>query len=123
MTYSILVADDDAMNREIMEAFLATEDYQVHLANNGTMALQMTAALRPHLLILDVLLPDMSGYEVCQQLKSNRATAAIPILIVTGFDEPEDKQAAKTAGANDFLARPFEPEEFLARVQALLPHR
>lgn len=120
MIYSILVADDDAMNREIMEAFLATENYEVHLANNGETALALMARLRPHLLILDVLLPDMSGYEVCQNLKTNPITAAIPVLIVTGYDEPEDKQAAKAAGANDFLARPFEPEEFLARVRALL---
>lgn len=121
MIYSILVADDDAMNREIMEAFLATENYQVHLANNGATALQMTTQLQPDLLILDVLLPDMTGYEVCQHLKTAAATTAIPILIVTGYDEPEDRQAAKAAGANDFLARPFDPEDFLAHVRALLP--
>lgn len=122
MTYTILVADDDAMNREIMEAFLATENYQVHLANNGTTALKMMTALKPDLLILDVLLPDMSGYEVCRHLKTDLLTARIPIMIVTGYDEPEDRQAAKSAGANDFLARPFDPEDFLAHVRALLPH-
>lgn len=121
MTYTILVADDDAMNREIMEAFLAAENYQVHLANNGGTALRMAALLKPDLLILDVLLPDMSGYEVCRTLKSDSATTDVPILIVTGFDEPEDRQAAKSAGADDFLARPFEPEELLTHVRALLP--
>jgi CheY-like chemotaxis protein len=116
----ILVVDDDALNREIMEAFLAAEDYDVVFANNGATALQKAATLKPHLIILDVKMPDMTGYEVCKHLRRQAATRLIPIIIVTGFDTQLDQERAGQVGANAFLPRPFRGDELLAQVAQLL---
>ena len=116
----ILVADDDAMNREIMEAFLSAENYEVALANNGTSALQKASAIQPDLIILDVKMPDMTGYEVCKQLRNDTNTRDIAIMMVTGFDAKEDREQALRAGANVFFPRPFEGEALITQVGKLL---
>jgi CheY-like chemotaxis protein len=116
----ILVADDDAMNREIMEAFLSAENYEVALANNGTSAIQKASAIQPDLIILDVKMPDMTGYEVCKRLKRDTATRNIAIMMVTGFDGKEDREKALQAGATVFFPRPFEGEALITQVGKLL---
>lgn len=116
----ILVVDDDAMNREVMEAFLSAEDYAVALANTGQRGLSMAQQMIPDLIILDVKLPDMSGYDVCQRLKQDSATQAIPIMIVTGYDEASEKQTAQKSGADDFLSRPFKPDMLIRKVGELM---
>lgn len=116
----ILVADDDAMNREIMEAFLSAEDYDVALANNGTSALQQAMTIQPDLIILDVKMPDMTGYEVCKKLRRDPTTRDIAIMIVTGFDAKEDREQALQAGANVFFPRPFDGDDLIAQVSSLL---
>lgn len=116
----ILVVDDDDMNRELMEAFLASENYTVALAHSGKVALQMASELHPDLVILDVRMPDMSGYEVCQQLKSEPQTQAIAVIIVTGFDGREDRERAAEVGADAFVSRPFGADELIERVRDLL---
>lgn len=117
---TILVVDDDAMNREVMEAFLISVDYAVLLANNGTRALQSASRYMPDLIILDIKMPDMNGFEVCQALKSDPLTQIIPVMIVTGFDSPEDKKRGRDVGAADFISRPFDGDEFIERVHRLL---
>ena len=116
----ILVADDDAMNREIMEAFLSAENYEVALANNGISALQKASAIQPDLIILDVKMPDMTGYEVCKQLRNDTTTRDIAIMMVTGFDAKEDREKALRAGADIFFPRPFEGEALIMQVSQLL---
>ena len=113
----ILVADDDAMNREIMEAFLSSENYDVALANNGKTALQKAASIQPDLIILDVKMPDMTGYDVCQQIRQQQDT---PIMIVTGFDAKSDRDRALQVGASAFFPRPFKGDDLLVRVKQLL---
>src|SRR6187549_135350 len=103
----ILVADDDDLNREVMEAFLMSENYRVHLAHDGKHTLHLTESLHPDLILLDVNMPDMTGYEVCRILRQNPATANIPIIIVTGYDTAQDRATGMAAGANVFLPRPF----------------
>lgn len=116
----ILVVDDDAMNREVMEAFLSLERYEVLLAHNAQEGLLLAEQKKPHLIILDVRMPDMLGYEVCEILKRKPSTSAIPVLMVTGFDAREDRERAVQAGVDDFLSRPFEGETLLEHVKDLL---
>lgn len=118
--FTVLVVDDDAMNREVMEAFLMAENFTVLLANNGTSALQIADNKSPDVIILDVKMPDLSGYEVCERLKSNPQTKAIPVIIVTGFDAPEDRERGLLAGAQSFLSRPFSGDNLVGHVRDLL---
>ncbi len=103
-----------------MEAFLTAESYQVLLAHNGTEGLQLAKQHRPDLILLDVRMPDLSGYEVCTTLKKQPPTQSIPVMLVTGFDAPEDRRLGAQAGADDFLTRPFSGEQLLQRVANLL---
>lgn len=116
----ILVIDDDAMNREVMEAFLSSENYEVLLASNGENGLASATQNIPDAIVLDVRMPDMSGYEVCEQLKNQDSTKAIPVMIVTGFDAKEDFERGKSVGADDFLTRPFDGDDLLTRVRGLV---
>ena len=116
----ILVADDDAMNREIMEAFLSSENYDVALANSGSSALQKAARIQPDLIILDVKMPDMTGYDVCQEMRRQDATQDTPIMIVTGFDAKSDRDRALKAGASAFFPRPFKGDDLIVQVRQLL---
>jgi CheY-like chemotaxis protein len=116
----ILVVDDDAMNREVMEAFLSLESHEVFLAHDAGQGLMMAEQKQPHLIILDVRMPDMLGYEACKILKQKPATQSIPVLMVTGFDAKEDRERAMEAGVDDFLSRPFEGETLLQHVNRLL---
>jgi len=109
----ILVVDDDAMNREVMEAFLSAEDYCVLLANSGEQALKLLTETTPDLVILDVRMPDMDGYQVCEAITRSYT---IPVIIVSGYSEPEDAKRGMAAGAVDYIARPFNADNFLERV-------
>ena len=120
MSKRILVVDDDAMNREVMEAFLSLESFEVLLASNGKQGLSLAEKQKPHLIILDVRLPDILGYEVCEILKRGIDTNSIPILMVTGFDAKEDRERALEAGVDDFLSRPFDGQSLIERVNRLL---
>lgn len=116
----ILVVDDDAMNREILEAYLGMEDYQVVLASNGQKGLQTAQEQAISLILLDVRLPDMSGYDVCQQIRTDERTGHIPILIVSGYSSKADRQQAFDAGADGFISRPFDGDDLLQQVKTLL---
>ncbi|MEM9951634.1 MAG: response regulator [Chloroflexota bacterium] len=116
----ILVIDDDAMSREVMEAFLSSENYIVSLASNGTDGIASAEALLPDAIILDVRMPDMSGYDVCLHLKAQASTELIPIMIVTGFDDRRDFERGKEVGADEFLTRPFDGDDLLERVNKMV---
>ncbi len=120
MNETILVIDDDEMNREVLEAFLSLENYEVLTAHNAKIGLEQADAHAPDLIILDVRLPDRSGYEVCRQLKQGDRTRHIPIMMITGYDLEDEASNLKQAGADDFLARPFEAENLLQHVKSLL---
>lgn len=120
---SILVIDDDAMNREVMEAFLSSEDYTVILATNGEQGIALATERFPDAIIVDVRMPGISGYQVCEHLRSQSSTQHIPIMMISGFDAVEDSEYGRSVGANDFLARPFNGVEMLERLKALLDAR
>ena len=114
---SILVVDDSPENLQVMAAVLK-EHYKVRVAINGERALALaTAPEPPDLILLDVMMPGMDGYEVCSRLKSNPATAGIPVLFVSSCDEEEDEARGLSVGAIDYIIKPIRPSIVQARVR------
>ena len=117
----ILVADHDRVFRERMSRVLERVGYTVQQSENGEEALAAAKDERPALVVTEVLLPGVSGYELCHEIKENFGEA-IPIIFVSGTrTEPGDRVAGLLVGADDYLVKPFDPEELLARVRRLLP--
>lgn len=120
---TILVVDDSNLLRGILREELEAEGFDVQLAEDGARALQMARDLRPDLLLLDVGLPEIDGYEVCRRLKADVATAEIPILILSALNELKDKLAGFEAGCDDYLTKPFFTKELVARLRTTLRNR
>ena len=114
---SILVVDDAPLSSALL-AELLVEEYEVLIASDGTQALDLATLHEPDLILLDVLLPDMNGYEVLRRLKADARTAHTPVIFITGLDRPEDEVRSLTQGASDFIAKPFIPQVVCARVDA-----
>lgn len=117
---TIMVVDDDWLNRELLETYLKQAGYNVVSASDGARALQMAVASPPDLVLCDVQMPRMSGYEVCQTLKTNPATQFVPVVMVTALDSDSEKLHAVEAGADDFVTKPFNAILLLTRVRSLL---
>ena len=116
----ILIADDNQPNRELLEAYLATVDAELETAVDGQDTLNKVKSFQPDLILLDVMMPKLSGFEVCQKLKSDPATRKIMVLMVTALNEPGDIERAVNAGTNDFLSKPVNKVELLKRVENML---
>ena len=119
----VLVVDDELQNRELMEAILQDAGYAVFSASGGEEALALTNAERPDLIILDLMMPGLSGFEVCARVKTDPQTGGTPVLFVTALNQIADKERALAAGGDDFLTKPLQYAELLARVEALLKVR
>ena len=117
---TILVVDDEVKNVKLMEALLVPRGYQVIKAYNGAEALQKVQLQRPDLILLDVMMPIRNGFEVCQQLKDDETTRLIPIVMMTALDCVEDRIKGIEAGADDFLTKPVNRDELLARIRTSL---
>lgn len=116
----ILVVDDNQANRELLEAYLSTMDCELDIAVDGREALDKARSFRPDLILLDVMMPKLSGFEVCQKLKQDPELKGIMILMVTALNELGDIERAVDAGTNDFLSKPVQKLELLKRVENLL---
>jgi adenylate cyclase len=116
----ILVVDDDWMNRDVLEGYLVAAGYRVTLAHSGEKALEIALAAPPDLVMLDIRMTGIDGYEVCRRLKSDERTRFVPVIIVTALEADEDKLPAIEAGADDFLTKPFNSLLMLTRVRSLL---
>lgn len=114
---NILVVDDLPDNLRVLSASLTERGYQVRCAKNGAMALLTAKKEPPHLILLDIKMPDMDGYEVCEQLKANESTRDIPVIFLSAFDEVLDKVKAFTVGGVDYITKPFQIEEVVVRIQ------
>lgn len=116
----VLIVDDNAQNLELVQAYLETLPLEILSATDGLAAMSAVETFKPDLVLLDVMMPKMSGFEVCQQLKSNPNTRDTVIIMVTALNEVGDYERAVEAGCDDFLQKPVNKLELLTRVRSLL---
>jgi two-component system alkaline phosphatase synthesis response regulator PhoP len=114
---TVLVVDDERNIHELARMYLEQDGYQVAVARDGAEALRQIQALRPALVVLDLMLPEVDGWEVCRRV---RASSDLPILMLTARDDDVDKIVGLEMGADDYLTKPFNPRELVARVRAVL---
>jgi CheY-like chemotaxis protein len=117
---TILVVDDMPFNIKVLTTLLGKNNFNVLVAENGKAALEVIKITLPHLILLDIMMPEMDGFEVCRLLKAEPKTQNIPIIFITALSEPEDKVKGFKLGAVDYITKPFRREEILARVKTHL---
>jgi DNA-binding response OmpR family regulator len=116
----VLIVDDEAANLELAEALISQEGYEAICACDGEKALQMVAENRPDIVMMDIVMPKMNGIEACRKIKTNPLSYAIPVIMVTALNTPEEKLKAIKVGADDFIAKPFDRTELSARLKSLM---
>ena len=121
MTKCILVVEDQEDNRQILRDLLTTTDYQVVEAENGEAALAAIAKQRPDLILMDIQLPILDGYEATRRIKADPALSSIPIIAVTSYALSGDEAKARAAGCDDFVPKPYSPRQLLAKIRQYLP--
>ena len=119
----VLAADDHPQGLELLEAYLASTPHDVRTASNGEDTLRIAQEWKPDVLLLDVMMPRMSGFEVCKRLRADEATRGISILMITALDQPSDVERAVEAGTDDFMTKPIDQAELLLRLSAILKSR
>jgi PleD family two-component response regulator len=116
----LLVVEDDADIANMLKIYFGGMDYEVDIAPRGGLALEKTRTALPHLIVLDIMLPDIDGYEVCRNLRTNTRTSHIPVIFLTQKDERSDKLQGLELGADDYITKPFDIEELKLRVQGAI---
>lgn len=125
MSYRVLIVDDDEDARILLARALARSalPLEVETAGDGRQALDQVAALQPHLIITDVMMPRINGFELCSALRTNPATAEIPVIMVTALEDNQDRRRGFAVGADDYLTKPFNRAVLTARVAELIASR
>jgi two-component system, sensor histidine kinase and response regulator len=118
--YTILIVDDESISRDVLEGHLASEGYNIIHARDGFQALRRFERHRADLIILDVMMPHMDGFEVCRRIKSDKRWRNIPIILVTAFWDQEQMDRGIEAGAESFLPKPLNGDELRSQVRLLL---
>jgi len=116
----VLIVDDNEQNLELLEAYLEEVDCETVSAYDGPEAMEIITRQKPDLILLDVMMPKMSGFEVCKRVKNNPATANIPVIMVTALNEFGDIERGIDSGTDDFLSKPVNKLEFVTRVKTML---
>ncbi|HEV3144290.1 MAG TPA: response regulator [Gemmataceae bacterium] len=119
----ILIAEDNPQGVELLEAFLSDMPYEIRSARDGEATLKLVREWQPDLVLLDIMMPKLSGFEVCKQLRQDPATRDLPIIMVTALDQPSDVERAVEAGTSDFLTKPIHKTELRLRIEAMLASR
>jgi len=119
-TPTVLVVDDNQQNLELLQAYLEDIECETLAAYDGPEALQIVAKEKPDLVLLDIMMPKMSGFEVCKRIKSGPKTSHIPVIMVTALNEFGDIERALDCGTDDFLSKPINKTELLLRVRTML---
>lgn len=119
----VLIADDNPQGVELLEAYLSESDYDIETAADGEETLRKVREWQPDLILLDIMMPKISGFEVCKQVRSNPATRDMAILMITALDQPSDIDRAVDVGTDDFLTKPINKTELLLRVRSALKSR
>jgi CheY-like chemotaxis protein len=109
----VLLVDDDPLILEILRTILDLEEFAVTTASDGRQALESVASTRPDVVVCDVMMPDVDGFEVCRTLKSQPSTADLPVILLTARDRPEDRRAGEDAGCDAYLTKPFSPLQLI----------
>ncbi|NES46953.1 response regulator, partial [Moorena sp. SIO2C4] len=113
----IMVVDDTPTNLQLLSSILIQQGYQVRSMIDGLLALESALCDPPDLILLDIIMPKIDGYDVCKQLKSNQKTQGVPVIFISALDETWDKVKAFAVGGADYITKPFQVEEVLARVE------
>jgi len=121
MTRHILVVEDQEDNRQIVRDLLTANDYEMTEAENGEEALVAVTKDRPDLILMDIQLPVMDGYEVTRRIKADPSLSSIPVIAVTSYALSGDEEKARAAGCDDFVPKPFSPRQLLAKIRQYLP--
>lgn len=120
MDYKILVVEDDPDARKIISLVLKLDGFITMTASNGSEALRYIESDVPDLILLDVIMPDMDGYEVCERIRSNALTAHVPVVMLSGRSDEESIAQGYAAGANDYVAKPIKPSSLTRRLRTLI---
>jgi two-component system cell cycle response regulator DivK len=121
MSKRILVVEDQEDNRQIIRDMLAATDYEVIEAESGEAALAVVAIKRPDLILMDIQLPGMDGYEATRRIKADPALRSIPIIAVTSYALSGEEQKARAAGCDEYVPKPYSPRQLLAKIRQYLP--
>lgn len=116
----VLVVDDEVYILHILDFSLGAEGFDVITAADGEQALSRARSERPDLIVMDIMMPRLDGYETCRRLKSDPATKNIPVLLLTARGREEDRKRGMEAGADDYMTKPFSPNKLIARVTEML---
>ena len=120
MTKKILIADDEDEIRKLITATLEDEGYEIHQASNGSKALDIAKQIKPDLVILDIMMPEKTGYEVCEELRRNPETKDVYVLFLGARGSGIAEKTGKVKGGDAFMTKPFEPDDLLDRVKKIL---
>lgn len=120
MSYKLLLADDSITIQKVVELILAEEDFEIKSTNNGEEALALIPSFMPDIVLADIEMPKMNGYQLCERIKENPSTSNIPVILLTGAFEPIDEELAKQVKADDYIVKPFESQELTGKINAAL---
>jgi two-component system alkaline phosphatase synthesis response regulator PhoP len=119
----VLIADDNPQGVELLEAYLSSSNYEIETASDGEETLRKVKQWQPDLVLLDIMMPKISGFEVCKRLRADPATRDMAVLMITALDQPSDIERAVEAGTDDFLTKPINKTELFLRIRSVLKSR